>query len=44
MLGAATELRFTSVFGLFVGVDTGIPFSNRSGVPLLIRGGASFRL
>jgi hypothetical protein len=44
MLGAATELRFTSVFGLFVEVDTGVPFSSRSGVPLLIRGGASFRL
>jgi hypothetical protein len=44
LLGAAVEVRLTDVFGLFAGVDSGVPLSNVAGVPLLVRGGASFRL
>ncbi len=43
LLGVATELRFTGVLGLFAEVDTGAPLSSEAGVPLLIRGGATFR-
>lgn len=43
LLGVATELRFTSVLGLFAEVDTGAPLSSEAGVPLLVRGGATFR-
>ncbi len=43
LVGVAAELRFTSVLGLFAEVDTGAPLSSEAGVPLLVRGGASFR-
>lgn len=43
LLGAAAELRFTSLLGLFAEVDTGAPLGSEAGLPLLVRGGASFR-
>jgi hypothetical protein len=43
LVGVAAELRFTSLLGLFAEVDTGIPLADSAGVPLLVRGGASFR-
>lgn len=43
LLGVATELRFTSAFGLFAEVDGGAPLSSEAGVPLLARAGATFR-
>jgi len=43
LFGAAAEVRVTSLLGLYAGVDTGIPLSRASGLPLLVRGGASFR-
>jgi hypothetical protein len=43
LIGVATELRFTSVLGLYAEVDGGAPLSSEAGVPLLVRGGASFR-
>jgi hypothetical protein len=44
LVGAALELRWTSAFSLFVGADLGFPLNADAGLPLLIRGGASFRL
>ena len=43
LVGVATEVRFTSVLGLFAEVDTGAPLSSEAGLPLLVRGGATFR-
>lgn len=43
LVGAAAELRFTSLLGLFAEVDTGFKLSSGGGVPLLVRAGASFR-
>ncbi len=43
LVGAATELRLTALFGLYGEIDTGAPLSSRAGLPLLLRGGASFR-
>lgn len=43
LLGVAAELRFTSVLGLFAEIDGGAPLSSEAGVPLLVRGGATFR-
>jgi hypothetical protein len=43
LVGAATEVRFTSVLGLYAEVDTGAPLGSEAGLPLLVRGGASFR-
>jgi hypothetical protein len=43
LLGGAFELRWTSAFSLFTGLDIGFPLGARAGLPLLIRGGASFR-
>jgi hypothetical protein len=43
LLGVAGELRFTSLLGLFAEVDTGAPLGSGTGLPLLVRGGASFR-
>jgi hypothetical protein len=43
LLGGAFELRWTSAFSLFTGLDIGFPLGVRAGLPLLIRGGASFR-
>lgn len=44
LLGAAVEIRLTGVFGLFAGIDSGVPLAGAAGVPFLVRAGASFRL
>ncbi len=44
LVGAAYELRFTSLFGLYAEVDTGAPVGREAGLPFLLRAGASFRL
>jgi hypothetical protein len=43
LLGAAFELRWTSAFSLFAGLDLGFPLASGAGLPLLARGGAAFR-
>jgi hypothetical protein len=43
LVGAAAEVRLTSLFGLYGEVDTGAPLNSKAGLPLLVRGGASFR-
>jgi len=43
LLGVAAEVRFTSLFGLYGEIDTGVPIGSGSGLPLLVRGGAAFR-
>ncbi len=43
LVGAAAEVRFTNVLGLFAEVDAGVPLASSAGLPLLLRGGASFR-
>jgi hypothetical protein len=43
LLGAAWELRFTSLFSLSVGIDSGVPLSGTAGVPFLLRVGGTFR-
>ncbi len=44
LVGAAWEIRFTSLFGLYGEVDTGAPIGREAGLPFLLRAGASFRL
>ncbi len=43
LFGAAAEIRFTSLLGLYGEVDTGAPLHSDAGLPLLVRAGASFR-
>lgn len=43
LVGLATEVRLTGLLGLYAEIDTGAPLSSAHGVPLLARGGASFR-
>jgi hypothetical protein len=43
LVGAAAEVRLTALFGLYGEIDTGAPLSAKAGLPLLLRGGASFR-
>lgn len=43
LVGAAAEVRLTSLFGLYGEIDTGAPLNSGAGLPLLLRGGASFR-
>jgi hypothetical protein len=43
LVGLATEVRLTGLLGLYAEVDSGAPLSSIYGVPLLVRGGASFR-
>jgi hypothetical protein len=43
LLGGVFELRWTSAFSLFAGVDLGFPVGRDAGLPLLARGGAAFR-
>ncbi len=43
LVGAAAEIRLTSVFGLYAEVDTGAKLTSHAGLPLLLRAGASFR-
>jgi hypothetical protein len=44
LLGAAYEIRFTNLFGLYAEVDTGPSIGTEAGLPFLVRAGASFRL
>ncbi len=43
LVGAAAEIRFTSLLGLYGEIDTGAPLGSEAGLPLLVRAGASFR-
>lgn len=43
LIGAAGEIRFTSLLALFAEIDTGAPIAADSGLPLLVRAGAAFR-
>ncbi|BDG03965.1 hypothetical protein [Anaeromyxobacter oryzae] len=43
LVGVATELRVTSLMGLYAELDTGAPLNADAGLPLLFRAGASFR-
>lgn len=43
LIGGAFELRWTSAFSLLAGVDLGFPVGAKAGLPLMARGGASFR-
>lgn len=43
LLGGVFELRWTNAFSLFAGLDLGFPLGRDAGLPLLARGGASFR-
>lgn len=43
LVGAAAEVRLTSLFGLYGEIDTGAPLGSEAGLPLLLRAGASFR-
>lgn len=43
LFGAAGEIRFTSLLSLWGEVDTGAPLGSHAGLPLLLRGGATFR-
>lgn len=43
LIGAAGEIRFTGLLGLFGEIDTGAPLASGAGLPLLVRAGASFR-
>lgn len=43
LVGGAFELRWTSAFSLFAGLDLGFPIGRDAGLPLIARGGASFR-
>lgn len=43
LVGGAFELRWTSAFSLVAGLDLGFPVGANTGLPLIARGGASFR-
>jgi hypothetical protein len=43
LLGAGYEVRFTDVLGFYGEIDSGAKLSSKSGVPLLLRIGASIR-
>jgi hypothetical protein len=43
LAGVSAEVRFTSLLGLYGEIDTGAPLGSEAGLPLLLRGGASFR-
>jgi hypothetical protein len=43
LIGAAGEIRFTSLLGIFGEIDTGAKLASGAGLPLLVRAGASFR-
>jgi hypothetical protein len=43
LVGAAAEVRLTTLFGLYGEIDTGAPLNSEAGLPLLVRAGASFR-
>jgi len=43
LFGAAWELRLNTLLALDLGIDFGIPLAGTAGVPLLLRGGGTFR-
>jgi hypothetical protein len=43
LIGAAGEIRFTNLLGIFGEIDTGAKLASGAGLPLLVRAGASFR-
>jgi hypothetical protein len=43
LFGAAWDLRFTSLFALSAGLESGIPLSGSAGVPFMVRLGGTFR-
>lgn len=43
LVGGAFELRWTSAFSILAGLDLGFPIGKEAGLPLIARGGASFR-
>lgn len=43
LVGVAWEVRVTSALGLSLEADTGLPLSNATGMPLLVRAAATFR-
>jgi hypothetical protein len=43
LVGVAWEVRMTSVLGFSAEADTGVPLSDRAGLPLLVRAGVTFR-
>ncbi len=43
LVGVAWEVRLTSALGLSLEADTGLPLSNATGMPLLLRAAATFR-
>lgn len=43
LLGVAWETRLTSVLGLSIEADTGLPLGDSTGLPLLLRAAATFR-
>jgi hypothetical protein len=42
LFGAAWEVRFTSLFALSAGLESGIPLAGTAGVPFLVRVGGTF--
>lgn len=43
LVGAAWEVRMTSVLGFSFEADTGVPATNAAGLPLILRASATFR-
>jgi len=43
LVGAAWEVRMTSVLGFYAEADTGVKLAGSAGLPILIRAGATFR-
>lgn len=44
LFGAAWELRVNTLLSFDLGLDFGVPLSSSAGVPLMLRGGGTFRL
>jgi hypothetical protein len=44
LFGAAWQLQLNTQLALDVGLDFGVPLSSSAGVPIMLRGGGTFRL
>ncbi len=44
LLGVAWELRVNTLLAFDLGLDFGVPLTGTAGVPLMLRGGGTFRL
>jgi hypothetical protein len=44
LFGAAWELRVNTLLAFDLGLDFGVPLTSSAGVPLMLRGGGTFRL